>query len=99
MPKLLTVLSVVGVAAMLWVGGHIILNGLYEDPINWAWPHDQIHHLEEAVHHATGALGGVLAWFTGTLIAGIFGLAVGAVVVAVMHVLPVGKKDHGAPAH
>jgi uncharacterized protein len=32
MPKLLTVLSVVGTAAMLWVGGQIILHGLHIYP-------------------------------------------------------------------
>ena len=32
MPKLLTILSVVGTAAMLWVGGQIILHGLHVYP-------------------------------------------------------------------
>lgn len=98
MPKLLTVLSVVGVAAMLWVGGHIILVGLSEAPINWTAPYDLVHHLEEAVRGATGALGGVLAWCTNTFASALLGCAVGAVAVAVMHVLPFGKKDEGEKA-
>ena len=99
MPKLLTVLSVVGVAAMLWVGGHIILVGLEET--GWLpQPYEFVHHLEELVHGATGALGGVLGWLTNTVASAILGLLVGAVVVAVMHVLPFGKDEgEGAAAH
>ena len=99
MPKLLTVLSVVGVAAMLWVGGHIILVGLEET--GWLpQPYEFVHHLEVLVHDATGALGGILGWLTNTVGSAILGLVVGAVVVAVMHVLPFGK-DHrqDAAAH
>lgn len=99
MPKLLTVLSVVGVAAMLWVGGHIILVGLEET--GWLpQPYEFVHHLEEQVHHATGAIGGVLGWLTNTVASAILGLVVGAIVVAVMHVLPFGKDEgEGAAAH
>jgi hypothetical protein len=35
MPKLLALLSVVGTAAMLWVGGQIILHGLHVHPAEW----------------------------------------------------------------
>lgn len=93
MPKLLTVLSVVGVIAMLWVGGHIILVGLSEPPIHWSFLYDQVHHLEVAVADATGAVGGVLGWLTNTIASAVLGALVGAVVVAVVHVLPVGKDE------
>lgn len=100
MPKLLTVLSVVGVAAMLWVGGHIILVGLAEDPIGWTTLYDGVHHVEVAVADATGALGGLLGWLTNTVGSAILGGIVGAVVVAVVHVLPFGHgKEEGAAAH
>ena len=36
MPKLLAWLSVIGTAAMLWVGGHILLVGF--DELGWEWP-------------------------------------------------------------
>lgn len=98
MPKLLTVLSVVGVIAMLWVGGHIILVGLEET--GWLpQPYELVHHLEEVVHEATGALGGALGWLTNTVASAILGALVGAVVVAVLHVLPFGKDDGEATAH
>jgi len=94
MPKLMTVLSVVGTVAMLWVGGHILLVGV--DELGWHALYDVVHHAEEAVHEATGALGGVLAWMTNTLASALIGLLVGAVVVAVMHLLPTRTK---AAAH
>ncbi|WP_338748279.1 DUF808 domain-containing protein [Janibacter alittae] len=99
MPKLLTVLSVVGVFAMLWVGGHIILVGLAEDPINWPPLYDVVHHLEVTVSEATGALGGALGWVTNTVCSMVLGAVVGAVVVAVMHVLPLGHEATDAAAH
>jgi predicted DNA repair protein MutK len=95
MPLLLRVLSVVGVAAMLWVGGHILLVGL--DDVGWHHPYELVHHAEEAVHEATGALGAVLGWGVNTLASAVVGLVVGAVVLAVLHVLPL-RRDHGEPA-
>jgi len=102
MPKLLATLSVVGIAAMIWVGGHIILVGLDELSEYWSplhYPYEWVHHAEEAVHGATGALGGVLGWVTNTIGSAILGLIVGAIVVAVMHVIPHKDEDahHGVP--
>lgn len=86
MPRLLTTLSVVGIAAMIWVGGHILLVGL--DDLGLHAPYSWVHHAEEAVHDATGALGAVFGWLTNTVGSAILGLVVGAVVVALMHVIP-----------
>jgi predicted DNA repair protein MutK len=101
MPKLLNVISVVGIAAMLWVGGHILLVGL--DDVGWHWPYEQLHHAEEAVHDAVSAVGGVLGWLVNTVGSAVVGLIVGAVAVAVMHVVPVGKghsgKGHSGKGH
>jgi predicted DNA repair protein MutK len=97
MPRLLTVITVVGTAAMLWVGGHIILVGV--DDLGWHALYEAVHHAEEAVHDATGAIGGVLAWLTNTAASALLGLVVGAVAVAVMHVLPFGRKHGATSAH
>ena len=83
MPIVLSVLSTLGIAAMLWVGGHILLVGL--DELGLSAPYDAVHHLEEDVDHALGAAGGVGAWLTNTAASAILGLVVGAIVVAVMH--------------
>ncbi|KRE63471.1 DUF808 domain-containing protein [Nostocoides sp. Soil756] len=82
MPKLLAVLSTVGIVAMLWVGGHILLVGA--DELGWHAPYGLVHHLEELVHDATGPLGGALGWLTNTLGSAVAGGVVGAVVVAVV---------------
>lgn len=82
MPAVLAFLSTLGVVAMLWVGGHIILNGL--DELGLSWPSEQLHHLVQLVADATGSLGGVLAWTVDTLGSTIFGLVVGTIVVAVV---------------
>ena len=92
MPRLMTVISVVGTAAMLWVGGHILLNGV--DDLGWHALYDLVHHAEEAVHDAVEGIGAALAWLVNTAASALIGLVVGAVVVAVMHVLPFGKKKH-----
>ncbi len=91
MPKLLTWLSVVGTAAMLWVGGHIILVGT--DELGWHGPYEFVHDIEESVHDV-GGVGGVLAWLVNTSISAVLGLAVGALVVAVVSRLPIGNADH-----
>ena len=95
MPRLLSTLSVVGIAAMLWVGGHILLVGL--DDLGLHAPYSWVHHAEEAVHDATGALGGVFGWLTNTVGSAILGLVVGAVVVAVMHVVHAVRGGDGTP--
>ena len=83
MPFVMSVLSTVGIAAMLWVGGHILLVGL--DELGVSFLYDFVHHVEEDVGDALGALGGVGAWLTNTTASAALGLVVGAIVVAVMH--------------
>jgi uncharacterized protein len=90
MPKLLAALSAIGTVAMLWVGGHILLVGT--DTLGWHAPYGLVHHGEEYVHDVE-AVGGVLAWLVNTAASAVIGLVVGAVVVAVVHVLPFGKKN------
>jgi predicted DNA repair protein MutK len=82
MPRLLTALTVVGTAAMLWVGGHILLVG--SDELGLHVLYGAVHHLEEAAHDATGALGGLVGWLVNTLGSALLGLVVGAVIVVVI---------------
>ena len=81
MPKVLTVLTVVGTAAMLWVGGHILLVGA--DELGWHAPYDLVHDAEHLVDEVAG-IGGALAWTINTVISAIVGLMVGAIVVAIV---------------
>jgi predicted DNA repair protein MutK len=79
MPVVLTVLTVVGTAAMLWVGGHILLVGA--DELGLHVLYDAVHHVEEAAHDATGAVGGLVGWLVNTAASAILGLIVGLLVV------------------
>jgi uncharacterized protein len=90
MPKLLSALSIIGTVAMLWVGGHILLQGT--DTLGWHGPYGLVHHAEEWVHHAVPGIGAVLAWLVNTAASAVVGLVVGAVVAAIMHLLPFGRK-------
>ena len=82
MPRFLAVLAWVGLAAMLWVGGHILIDGLYK--LGFAPPHDILH----AAMHAVEGAGGLITWLVEAGGAGLFGLALGAIIVAVLHMLP-----------
>ncbi|WP_294235997.1 DUF808 domain-containing protein [uncultured Sphingomonas sp.] len=86
MPLVLQVLAVVGTAAMIWVGGGIIVHGLEEFGLTPLphWIHDAAHHAGEAMPVA----GGAVAWLVSAIGAAIVGLAVGAVIVGVLHLLP-----------
>ena len=84
MPKLLTGLTVIGTAAMLWVGGHILLVGT--DDLGLHVLYGAVHHLEEIAHEAAGALGGLVAWLVNTLASALLGLVVGAAIVALLSV-------------
>jgi predicted DNA repair protein MutK len=82
MPRLLTVITVIGTAAMLWVGGHILLVGT--DELGWHALYGFVHHLEEAAAEATGALGAVVGWLVNTVASALLGLVVGALIVLVL---------------
>ena len=85
MPKVLSSLSVIGIAAMLWVGGHILLVGL--DELGWTTPYHLVHLLEEAVRGVAG-VGGVLAWVVNTVASALVGLVIGSLIVLVVERLP-----------
>ena len=93
MPVVLSGLATIGTAAMLWVGGGIIVHGLHEyhlTPIP-VW-------VEACGRWAAGVpvVGPVTGWAATAFASALVGLAVGAVVVAVMHVLPRKASAKGA---
>jgi uncharacterized protein len=95
MPKVLASLSAIGTVAMLWVGGHILL--AQSDKLGWHAPYGVVHAVEEDAHHAVDGVGGLLAWLVNTAASAVLGLIIGTIVVAVVHILPFGKKkkaDH-----
>jgi predicted DNA repair protein MutK len=76
MPVLMWILSVVGTAAMLWVGGSIIIHGLEELGFGWLGHH--IHDWAYAVGHTVpAAWEGFAEWAAKATMDGVFGLAYG----------------------
>ncbi len=84
-PKLLAALSFIGTIAMLWVGGGILIHGTHE--VGFDLFYDIAHGAEYAVKAATGALSGVLGWFTYAGISAVLGLVLGAIIAFVLHKL------------
>ena len=75
-PKFMKVLIVVGTAAMVWVGGSIIMHGLYE--LGVKAPYLAIHDIAAAVAHAVPRFEGGLEWLVTATIDGLIGLGLGA---------------------
>lgn len=83
MPKVMAFLSTVGTAAMLWVGGSIVIHGLEVTHL-WAWPYETIHHLaEEAAHLVPEGAQAAIAWGVTATLDGICGLALGLLLIPV----------------
>ncbi len=85
MPVLLNLLTKVGTAAMLWVGGGIIIHGLehfHLTPIP-RWAHDFQHWAE-----SVPGIGAVTGWAAYAVASAVVGLILGGLIVAVVHFIP-----------
>ncbi|MFM2198466.1 MAG: hypothetical protein RLZZ505_1898 [Verrucomicrobiota bacterium] len=78
MPFFLKTLSMVGMIAMLWVGGGILIHGLHA--LGLHGPETMVHHVAKLGADAVPALGGLVAWLISASIAAVLGLLIGAVV-------------------
>ncbi len=76
MPPFLVGLSAVGTAAMIWVGGGIIVHGL--DIYGLHAIEGVIHAAADASGRSLPAISGIVSWLVSAAGAGIFGLMVGA---------------------
>src|SRR5262245_27587710 len=82
MPYFLRVLGIVGTAAMIWVGGGILLHGI--ESYGWSWPSHLLRDAGGAAQQAIPPIGPFLAWLVGAAGAGLVGLAVGLLAIPVM---------------
>jgi uncharacterized protein len=82
-PKLLTTLSAIGTAAMLWVGGNILLHGLEELHFAVAVPRT-MHDLAHRAAEAAGIFSGIVRWLANALAGAIFGLVAGGIIVPIV---------------
>ncbi len=99
MPKVLAFLSIVGTAAMLWVGGGIIIHGFAQ--FNYAGIEHWIHDVSVAAAGAIPYAQGFVTWLTGAALSGVFGLLVGAVTLPFVNYMlkPVINIFGKTPAH
>jgi hypothetical protein len=98
-PKLLKSLSVIGTAAMLWVGGGILLHGMEElgAPAIPHMVHDAAHSVAEAV--GGGSIGAALEWIANAIGAAIAGGIVGGIIVLVVKQFHKKPDDQVAEGH
>jgi len=82
-PKLLTALATIGTAAMLWVGGGILLHGLEELHLAGSSPH-LVHEAAHRAGEATGPFGGIASWLITALAGAMVGIVIGGIIVAVV---------------
>ncbi len=85
MPVLLKALALIGTAAMLWVGGGILIHGLAEFGLTFP---------ESAIHDAAVVIGsdiGAVEWIVTAIGAGIVGVVAGMIVAGLLHLKPGAK--------
>ncbi|RAK57452.1 DUF808 domain-containing protein [Phenylobacterium deserti] len=85
MPIVLSGLATVGTAAMLWVGGGILIHGLEHFHLT------PIPHLVEGFAHAAAGvpvIGPVTGWLAFAVASGVLGLVLGGIIAGLLHVLP-----------
>jgi predicted DNA repair protein MutK len=82
MPYFMQGLSLVGTAAMTWVGGSIIAHGLYE--FGFTGPELVIEAAAHWAEHTFPAIAGVAGWIATALVDFVIGLALGALLIPVV---------------
>ncbi len=94
-PRLLSALSAIGTAAMLWVGGGILLHGIEE--LGFHAVPDIVHHSAEAISSRIGSFGGATEWLAIAIGASIVGLVVGGLVVILLRLIQRSRGAREAP--
>ncbi len=79
MPILLGLLAVVGTAAMIWVGGGILMHGL--ETYGLAWPAHAAHDAATAASARLPFAKGFVEWLVTALASGLIGLVVGGLLI------------------
>lgn len=82
MPYLMKALMIIGTAAMIWVGGSIIIHGMHE--LGMHHPYVEIHHLAEIASHAMPKAPGFASWAMTALADGILGLILGLILIPIV---------------
>ncbi|GAB2205496.1 DUF808 domain-containing protein [Roseibium sp. ROS1] len=98
MPGFMKLLMTVGTAAMLWVGGSIVLHGM--DVLGFGQIYGIIHDIAHNVAHSVQVAQGFLTWVVTASLDGLFGLALGMLLIPVTSkvILPVWRLVRGKSA-
>jgi predicted DNA repair protein MutK len=91
-PVLMRALSVIGTAAMIWVGGGILLHGA--EVLGWPAPAHWLHHVSEVAGHAVPGVGGAIEWLIYAAGSGVVGLVVGGVIAWAVHQIAKARGAH-----
>ena len=91
-PVLMRALSVIGTAAMIWVGGGILLHGA--EVLGWPAPAHWLHHVSEAAGHAVPGVGGAIEWLIYAAGSGVVGLVVGGIIAWLVHQIVPARGAH-----
>lgn len=95
MPRVMWLLATVGTAAMLWVGGGILLHGA--DELGFHHPAALAHGIQHAVQAGVGqgVPGGVAGWLAYAGVSAVVGLVVGTVLAMVVHLFGAMRRGAG----
>ncbi|MEO1161965.1 MAG: DUF808 domain-containing protein, partial [Pseudomonadota bacterium] len=85
MPSVMTLISSVGTAAMLWVGGNIIVHGLHN--LGWHLPYETIHHFAQEVSRQLTTGQALVEWLVTAAADGVIGLVLGLALIPVTNLL------------
>ncbi len=96
MPKLLSIISIVGTLAMAWVGGGLLVHNIAV--LGWHGP----EYLIEAISHVfvgitPASWTASVEWFVFAISSGIFGVAIGSIIAPIAHKLLHSEKNEERP--
>ncbi|MEM9795817.1 MAG: DUF808 domain-containing protein [Pseudomonadota bacterium] len=96
MPGFMKALTIIGTAAMLWVGGNIVVHALHE--IGWHLPYDAIKSVAKTASGGETGPVGFVGWAVTAFLDGIIGILLGLALLPVAGALSglLGKKDKAA---
>lgn len=96
MPYFLKVLSVIGTAAMIWVGGGILLHGA--ETLGFAAPAHFVHDVAVKAADAVPQAHAFIEWLVSAAFSGVVGLAVGALLIPIVGAVGAGFRVSQAKA-
>lgn len=83
MPRVMSKISTIGTAAMLWVGGSIVVHGL--ETLGFGGLGHAIHAIAAGAAHAVPFASGLIEWLVKATLDGVFGLLLGLALIPVAH--------------